>query len=268
MPCLAQEFHPKLPAANHYCKSLSSLIRETYAHCHVPCARIPAGAGWSSGEDSDDDSVLDEAQDTKQVMIGLIYVLDPFTELTKHARNRGTCCIISSSRSCAGDPQRDEEPADEEAVQVQRGLADAAPVVELCFRLVVHSARSKNRPRHGVKSQDVRRGGGGSGRGEGGGRGSGRRWGRLRRGRRERGVLLREELLHTQHEPGGDRGVVGVHDDDRPAVGDVDAVARGLGALPGLRGVAVRAVPSASRPPAAAAAQHACRLVAVAQERQ
>jgi hypothetical protein len=32
--------------------------------------------------------------------------------------------------------------------------------------------------------------------------------------------------------------------------------------------VAVRAVPSASRPPAAAAAQHACRLVAVAQERQ
>lgn len=69
MPCLAQEFHPKLPAANHYCKSLSSLIRETYAHCHVPCARIPAGAGWSSGEDSDDDSVLDEAQDTKQVIL-------------------------------------------------------------------------------------------------------------------------------------------------------------------------------------------------------
>lgn len=69
MPCLAQEFHPKLPAANHYCKSLSSLIRETYAHCHVPCVRIPAGAGWSSGEDSDDDSVLDEAQDTKQVIL-------------------------------------------------------------------------------------------------------------------------------------------------------------------------------------------------------
>ena len=72
MPCLAQEFHPKLPAASHYCKSLSSLIRETYAHCHVPCVRTPAGAGWSSGEDSDDDSVLDEAQDTKQV-IGLVY---------------------------------------------------------------------------------------------------------------------------------------------------------------------------------------------------
>ncbi|XP_066397434.1 uncharacterized protein [Miscanthus floridulus] len=69
MPCLTQEFHPKLPAANRYCKSLSSLIRETYAHCHVPCVRIPAGAGWSSGEDSDDDSVLDEAQDTKQVIL-------------------------------------------------------------------------------------------------------------------------------------------------------------------------------------------------------
>ncbi|NP_001299817.1 uncharacterized protein LOC100276711 [Zea mays] len=69
MPCLAQEFHPKLPAASHYCKSLSSLIRETYAHCHVPCVRTPAGAGWSSGEDSDDDNVLDEAQDTKQVIL-------------------------------------------------------------------------------------------------------------------------------------------------------------------------------------------------------
>ena len=171
----------------------------------------------------------------------------------------------------AGDPQRDEEPADEEAVQVQRGLAvsDAASVVELCFRLVVHSARSKNRPRQGVKSQDVRRGGGGSGRrGEGGGGGSRRRRGLRRRGRRERGVLLREELLHAQHEPGGDRGVVGVHDDDRPAAADADAVARGPGALPGLRGVAVRAVPPAGRPPAAAAAQHAGRLVEVAQERQ
>lgn len=90
MPCLAQEFHPKLPAANHYCKSLSSLIRETYAHCHVPCVRIPAGAGWSSGEDTDDDSVLDEAQDTKQARIIDIQrvvpdwpVLGPFTEFTK-----------------------------------------------------------------------------------------------------------------------------------------------------------------------------------------
>jgi hypothetical protein len=50
----------------------------------------------------------------------------------------------------------------------------------------------------------------------------------------------------------------------------VAAVARGMGALPGLRGVAVRAVPSAAagRPPAAAAAQHASRLVEVAQERR
>jgi hypothetical protein len=66
MPCLAQQdsHHTKLPAAGHYCKSLSSLIRETYAHCHVPCVRIPAGAGWSSG---DDDSVLDDAMETKQV---------------------------------------------------------------------------------------------------------------------------------------------------------------------------------------------------------
>lgn len=67
MPCLAQDYHPKLPASNH-CKSLSSLIRETYAHCHVPCVRIPA-AGWSSGEDSDDDSSLDDVLDTKQVIL-------------------------------------------------------------------------------------------------------------------------------------------------------------------------------------------------------
>lgn len=69
MPCLAQEYHPKVPAASHYCKSLSSLIRETYAHCHVPCVRIPASSGWSSGEDSDDDSGLDDALDTKQVIL-------------------------------------------------------------------------------------------------------------------------------------------------------------------------------------------------------
>jgi hypothetical protein len=71
MPCLAQQdyrHHTKLPAAGHYCKSLSSLIRETYAHCQVPCVRIPAGSGWSSGDDdSDDDSVLDDAMETKQV---------------------------------------------------------------------------------------------------------------------------------------------------------------------------------------------------------
>lgn len=72
MPCLAQEFHfhPKqLTAAHHHCKSLTSFIRETYAHCHVPCVRIPAGAGWSSGEESDDDSGLDEALETKQVIL-------------------------------------------------------------------------------------------------------------------------------------------------------------------------------------------------------
>ncbi|KAF8781154.1 hypothetical protein HU200_001131 [Digitaria exilis] len=69
MPCLAQEFQPKPPTAatNHYCKSLSSLIRETYAHCHVPCVRVPAGAGWSSGEDDSDDD--DELLDTKQVVL-------------------------------------------------------------------------------------------------------------------------------------------------------------------------------------------------------
>ena len=86
MPCLAQELHPRPPpaAASHYCKSLSSLIRETYAHCHVPCVRVPAGAaGWSSGEDSDDDdgSGLDDALDTKQetprvVVDSVLRVLD------------------------------------------------------------------------------------------------------------------------------------------------------------------------------------------------
>ncbi|KAL5205260.1 hypothetical protein ABZP36_033469 [Zizania latifolia] len=55
MPCLAQE-------------SISSLIRETYSHCHVPCVRIPA-AGWSSGYDTDDDSFLDDALDSKQVIL-------------------------------------------------------------------------------------------------------------------------------------------------------------------------------------------------------
>ncbi|KAF7059220.1 hypothetical protein CFC21_066153 [Triticum aestivum] len=64
MPCLAHEYHPRLPAANH-CKSLSCLIRETYAHCHVPCLRTP-GARWSSDDDSDDD---DDMLDTKQVIL-------------------------------------------------------------------------------------------------------------------------------------------------------------------------------------------------------
>ena len=63
-------------------------------------------------------------------------------------------------------------------------------------------------------------------------------------------------------ELGGDQTDV-----DGPAAADA-AVARGVGALSGLRGVAVRAVPPARRPPAAAAAQHTGRLVEVAQERQ
>jgi hypothetical protein len=144
-----------------------------------------------------------------------IYTLRVAPRSQFSVRSRSSLKALHPSRSCAGDPRRDEEPADEEAVQVRRGrgLADAASVVELCFRLVVHPARSKNRPRHGVKSQDVHvRRGGGNGRGGGGGS---RRWG-LRRGRRERGLLLREELPHAQHEPSGDRGVVGVHA-DRPA---------------------------------------------------
>uniref|UniRef100_A0ACD5XSN9 Uncharacterized protein n=1 Tax=Avena sativa TaxID=4498 RepID=A0ACD5XSN9_AVESA len=67
MPCLAQEFHqPRLPATNH-CKSLSCLIRETYAHCHVPCVGRIRGAGWSSSDDDDDG--LHDALDTKQVIL-------------------------------------------------------------------------------------------------------------------------------------------------------------------------------------------------------
>lgn len=66
MPCLAHEYHPRLPAANR-CKSLSCLVRETYAHCHVPCVGRMRGDGWSSGDDSDDD--VDDALDTKQVIL-------------------------------------------------------------------------------------------------------------------------------------------------------------------------------------------------------
>ncbi|XBI81697.1 hypothetical protein VPH35_090547 [Triticum aestivum] len=66
MPCVAHECHPRLPAANH-CRSLSCLVRETYAHCHAPCLGIPA-AGSSSG---DDDSEEDDGAmlDTKQVIL-------------------------------------------------------------------------------------------------------------------------------------------------------------------------------------------------------
>ncbi|CAN6174581.1 unnamed protein product [Urochloa humidicola] len=89
MPCLAQEFQQhKPPAAKHYCKSLSSLIRETYAHCHVPCVKVPAGAGWSSGEDSDDDdSGLDEALDTKQVVL---------TEMRNRQMKKRSRCSLDS----------------------------------------------------------------------------------------------------------------------------------------------------------------------------
>jgi len=91
MPCLAQELHPRPPpaAASHYCKSLSSLIRETYAHCHVPCVGVPAGgAGWSSGEDSDDDdSGLDEALDTKQVVL---------TEMRNRQMKKRSRCSLDS----------------------------------------------------------------------------------------------------------------------------------------------------------------------------
>ncbi|TVU09823.1 hypothetical protein EJB05_43319 [Eragrostis curvula] len=88
MPCLAQEYHTKLPTAGHYCKSLSSLIRETYAHCHVPCVRIPAGAGWSSGEDSDDDSVLDDANETKQVILNEMR--------NRQLKKRYSCSVVDS----------------------------------------------------------------------------------------------------------------------------------------------------------------------------
>ncbi|XP_062194283.1 uncharacterized protein LOC133897538 [Phragmites australis] len=93
MPCLAQEYHDKLPAANHYCKSLSSLIRETYAHCHVPCVRIPAGAGWSSGQDSDDDSALDDALDTKQVILNEMR--------NRQMKRRSRCSVDSPTLSSA-----------------------------------------------------------------------------------------------------------------------------------------------------------------------
>ncbi|KAF0915590.1 hypothetical protein E2562_037041 [Oryza meyeriana var. granulata] len=92
MPCLAQENHPKLPATNHYCKSISSLIKETYAHCHVPCVRIPAG--WSSGDDSDgDDSCLDDVLDTKQVILNEMR--------NRQMKKRSRCSVDSPTLSTA-----------------------------------------------------------------------------------------------------------------------------------------------------------------------
>ncbi|TVU19638.1 hypothetical protein EJB05_35801, partial [Eragrostis curvula] len=86
MPCLAQEYHTKLPTAGHYCKSLSSLVRETYAHCHVPCVRIPGGAGWSSGEDSDDDSEILNEMRNRQLKKRYSFTVDsPSPRLTTAA---------------------------------------------------------------------------------------------------------------------------------------------------------------------------------------
>uniref|UniRef100_A0A8R7UGG7 Uncharacterized protein n=1 Tax=Triticum urartu TaxID=4572 RepID=A0A8R7UGG7_TRIUA len=87
MPCLAHDRHPspRPPAANH-CKSLSCLIRETYAHCHVPCIGI-AGAGWSSGDDSDDDD--DDMLDTKQVAAEhatVMFLIDLLGEVMSNSR--------------------------------------------------------------------------------------------------------------------------------------------------------------------------------------
>ncbi|KAG8057016.1 hypothetical protein GUJ93_ZPchr0002g26123 [Zizania palustris] len=91
MPCLAQEYgHPKLPATtNHYCKSLSSLVRETYAHCHVPCVRSPA-AGWSSGDDTDDDDD-DSFLDTKQVVLNEMR--------NRQMKKRSRCSVDSQTPS-------------------------------------------------------------------------------------------------------------------------------------------------------------------------
>ncbi|KAE8821610.1 hypothetical protein D1007_00392 [Hordeum vulgare] len=87
MPCLAHHHHhPRLPAANH-CKSLSCLIRETYAHCHVPCIRIP-GAGWSSDDDDDDDAL-----DTKQVILNEIR--------NRQLRKESRCSVDSPALSSA-----------------------------------------------------------------------------------------------------------------------------------------------------------------------
>ncbi|KAF7059194.1 hypothetical protein CFC21_066130 [Triticum aestivum] len=91
MPCLAHDRHPspRPPAANH-CKSLSCLIRETYAHCHVPCIGI-AGAGWSSGDDSDDDD--DDMLDTKQVILNEIR--------NRQLRKESRCSVDSAALSGA-----------------------------------------------------------------------------------------------------------------------------------------------------------------------
>ncbi|VAI33121.1 unnamed protein product [Triticum turgidum subsp. durum] len=86
MPCLAHHYHPKLPATNH-CKSLSCLIRETYAHCHVPCLRIP-GAGWSSDDDTDDEDALDTKQVTAEHAIVMFMLSSLEIEVMSNRRVR------------------------------------------------------------------------------------------------------------------------------------------------------------------------------------
>ncbi|KAI5003097.1 hypothetical protein ZWY2020_027747 [Hordeum vulgare] len=120
-----------------------------------------------------------------------------------------------------------------------------SPALSSALHLVLHPARPEKRSGEGLEPSEAHCGGGGEGRGGGGQR---------RRRREERGVLLGEELLHAQHEQGGDRGVV----DGHGLVGDV-------GWLQELRGVVIRAVPSPGR---AAAAKHAVRLVEMAQAEQ
>ncbi|KAJ1289974.1 hypothetical protein BS78_02G206000 [Paspalum vaginatum] len=172
MPCLAQEFHfhPKLPAAGHYCKSLSSLIRETYAHCHVPCVRIPGAAGWSSAEDSDDDSGLDEALETKQVILNEMrnrqlkkrssrcsmgesptlplsssafawsYTpLDPRTVLEK-ASSPKTCVLVEGSNEKAALEEEEDEAAADDG-----GDCDADDESEAFFSVKSFFTRSTSR---------------------------------------------------------------------------------------------------------------------------
>ncbi|RCV11996.1 hypothetical protein SETIT_2G232100v2 [Setaria italica] len=173
MPCLAQEFQPKPPAASHYCKSLSSLIRETYAHCHVPCVRVPAGAaGWSSGEDSDDDSALDEALDTKQVVLTEMrnrqmkkrsrcsldsptlplssaafawsYTpLDPRTVLEKVSSPK-TCVVVEGPEEKAKEKEK-EEVAEEEEADDDGDYCDADDESEAFFSVKSFFTRSTSR---------------------------------------------------------------------------------------------------------------------------
>ncbi|KAL6846278.1 hypothetical protein ACP4OV_023726 [Aristida adscensionis] len=133
MPCLAQDYHPRLPAAtNHYCKSLSSLIRETYAHCHVPCLRIPAGGGWGSGEDSDDDdddSGLDDALETKQVILNEMR--------NRQMRKRSRCSVDSSPTMMSGAFAWSYTPLD------PRSVLERIPSPENCVVVVEETAEKE-----------------------------------------------------------------------------------------------------------------------------